>query len=110
MKSGAEWVNLVALFALAGWLGAFLTQALKRVKWASWVKAVLAVIVAAVVGLATVWQGGVLSDFIKNWGNWTAQDVIAVVVLTYTSAQVWYVKFFKDAEWAVKLGEWPKTE
>jgi len=110
MKNWVEVVNLLALFALAGWVGAFLTQLIKRVKWASWIKALLAAVVATIVGLATVWQGGVLSDFIEQYGTWTAQSVISVVVLVYTAAQVWYVKFFGTAEWAVKLGEWPEKE
>jgi hypothetical protein len=105
-----EWVTLISTLALAGWVSAFLTQWIKQARWPSWVKLILSMVMAAIVGLATAWQGGALTEFIDKWGSMTAGDVTGIIVLVFTAAQVWYFKFFKEATWATTLGLWPKKE
>ena len=103
-----ELVTLAATLLLAGWVSAFITQLIKREAWPSAVKLVLAIVVAFLVGLATVWLSGDLTAFIGKWGSLTSADVLTFGTLVFASAQVWYHKFFDDQAWAQNLGKWPK--
>lgn len=105
-------VMLLATIVTAGWFAAFFVQLLKRQQWASWIKLVLAGVVAALVGLATAWLTGDVTSFIDVWkqGQVTAEQVVTLATLIFTSAQVWYHKFFKDQQWALTLGAWGSKE
>jgi hypothetical protein len=106
---GIEYVNLLAVVLTAGWASAFLTQLIKRASWSSWVKLVLAIVVAGLVGLATAWITGDVSRFVTLWksGGVTSNEILVLGALVFTSAQVWYHKFFADQAWAQALGKWP---
>jgi len=99
-------LTLIATVITAGWLAAFLTQLIKREAWSSWVKLVLAVVLAALVGLATAWLSGDVTRFVTLWkaGTITADQVITLGVLIFTAAQVWYHKFWPAQGWAQTLG------
>lgn len=105
-------VTLLATIVTAGWFAAVIVQLLKRTQWASWIKLVLSAVVAALVGLATAWFTGDVTSFIDLWkqGTVTAEQVITLATLIFTSAQVWYHKFFKDQQWALTLGAWGSKE
>lgn len=99
-------LTLIATVITAGWFAAFLTQLIKREAWSSWVKLVLAVVLAALVGLATAWLSGDVTRFVTLWkaGTITADQVITLGVLIFTTAQVWYHKFWPAQGWAQTLG------
>ena len=99
-------LTLIATVITAGWFAAFLTQLIKREAWSSWVKLVLAVVLAALVGLATAWLSGDVTRFVTLWkaGTITADQVITLGVLIFTAAQVWYHKFWPAQGWAQTLG------
>lgn len=102
-----EIVNLVAALLLSGWVAAFIVQLIKRARWRSWVKLVLAVVVAGLVGIATAWISGDLIGLTAKWGNLTAADVLTFGALVFASAQTWYQFYFKGETWAENLGAWP---
>ena len=95
-------VTLIATVITAGWFAAFLTQLIKQRKWKSGVKMVLAVVIAALVGLATAWLSGDVTRFVTVWksGGVTAEQVLTLAALIYTAAQVWYHANFKQSAWA----------
>ena len=100
-------VTLLATVVTAGWFAAFLVQLLKREAWPSWLKLVLALVVSALVGLATAWLSGDVTKFItvfKN-GTLTSDQVISFAVLVFTSAQIWYHKFWPEQGWAQTLAK-----
>jgi hypothetical protein len=103
-------VTLAATVIASGWVAAFLVQLLKREAWPSWVKLVLALVVSALVGLGAAWLSGDVTRFVTLWksGAVTSDQVIAFAVLVFTSAQVWFHKFFSDQTWAQTLAKWPK--
>ena len=102
-----EIVNLAAALLLSGWVAAFVVQLIKRANWKSWVKLVLAIVISALVGIATAWVSGDVIGITAKWGNLTAADVLAFGAIVFTAAQVWYHKLFGDQEWAQNLGKWP---
>lgn len=97
--------TLLATLATAGFFSAAIVQLLKRVHWASWVKFVLSVVVAALVGLATAWLSGDVTRFVTLWkaGGVTADQVITLATLIYVSAQAWYYGVFQKTQWAQTL-------
>jgi general stress protein CsbA len=101
-------ITLLATIITAGWFAAFLVQLIKRAQWASWIKLVLAVVVSALVGLATAWLAGDVTNFVTIWkqGTITSNEVITFATLIFASAQIWYHKFFQDQQWALTLGAW----
>lgn len=105
-----EIILLVALVLTAGWFGAFITQAIKRPNWPSSVKLVLALIVSALVGIATAYIAGDVFGLIAQWGQLTAADVLAFAAIVYTAAATWYRYYFKDVDWAQTLAAWPKKD
>jgi len=106
-----EWINLIATVLLMGFVSAFIVQAVKRVKWPSWVKLTLSVVVAVLIALATAWKGGYLMPFVELWHKgMTANDVIAFATLIFTSAAAWYRFYFAGSGWAQTLGNWPGGE
>lgn len=104
-----ELVNLVAALLLSGWVAAFIVQAIKRVRWRSWVKLALAIIVSGLVGIATAWVSGDLIGITAKWGNLTAADVLAFGAVVYGVSAAWYKFYFKGETWAENLGAWPKA-
>lgn len=98
-------VTLLATVITAGWFAAAIVQLLKRSQWPSWVKLLLAVVVSALVGIATAWLSGDLTRFVTLWkdGGVTSNEMITFVVLVFTAAQVWYHKFFGEQGWAQTL-------
>lgn len=104
-----EIIMLVALVLTAGWFGAFITQAIKRPNWPSSVKLALALVVSALVGIATAYIAGDVFGLIAQWGQLTAADVLAFGAVVYAAASTWYRFYFKDAGWAESLGIWPKS-
>jgi len=107
-------VTLLATVITAGWFSAFLVQLLKRVQWASWIKLVLSLVVAVLVGLATAWLTGDLTRFVTLWkaGTVTAEQVLTMATLIYVSAQAWYYASFQKSGWAQTLagiGSKPKA-
>ncbi len=101
-------ISLVATLLTAGWVAAFITQFIKQAGWSSRIKLILSFIVAGLVGLATVWLTGDVTNFLKQWPNMNANDVWEFAVLVYTAAATWYRFYFKDATWAQSLGMWPR--
>ena len=101
-----EIVTLLATIIGAGWVSAFLVQFIKREQWASWVKLVLAMVLAALVGLAAAWLSGDVTRFVTIWraGTLTSDQLIAFAVLVFASAQTWYHHYFASQVWAQKLG------
>ena len=99
-------LTLIATVITAGWAAAFLTQLIKREQWPSWIKLVLAVVMAALVGLAAAWLSGDVTRFVTLWkaGTITADQVITLGVLIFTAAQIWYTKFWPSQAWAQTLG------
>ena len=99
-------VTLLATLITAGWFAAFVVQLLKREKWPSWVKLVLALVVSALVGLATAWLSGDVTRFVTLYkaGTLTSNEVITFAVLVFTAAQIWYHKFWPAQGWAQTLG------
>jgi hypothetical protein len=102
-----EVVNLVAALLLSGWVASFIVQLIKRATWRSWVKLALAIVVSALVGLATAWVSGDLIGITAEWGSLTAADVLAFGGLVFASASTWYQFYFKGEAWAENLGKWP---
>jgi hypothetical protein len=98
--------TLLATIVTAGWFAAFITQLLKRVNWPSYVKLILSLVVAGLVGLATAWISGDVTRFVTLWksGGVTADQVIALATLIYVAAQAWYYGVFAKAGWAQTLG------
>lgn len=100
-----EVATLLATLATAGWVSAYLVQLIKRPQWPSWVKLVLSIVMAAIVGLATAWLTGDVTQFVDIWksGGVTAEQVITFTTLIYTAASVWYYAYFKKADWATTV-------
>lgn len=108
---GIEYINLLAVILTAGWASAFLTQLVKRANWRSWVKVVLSIVLAGLVGLAAAWLTGDVSRFVTLWkaGGVTSNEVLTLAVLVFTAGQIWYHRAFKGEAWAENLGAWPKA-
>jgi hypothetical protein len=104
-----EIITLIATIVVAGWFSAFITQAIKQVKWPSSLKLLLSGIVAGLVALAASWLSGDLLGFVTLWGTGglTAQEVIVYFSGVFASAATWYRFYFKDATWAENLALWP---
>lgn len=98
-------VTLIATVTTAGWFAAFIVQLIKRVQWSSWIKLVLALVVSALVGLATAWLSGDLTHFVTLWkqGSVTSDQVITLSILVFTAAQIWYHRFWPEQGWAQTL-------
>ena len=107
MKDWMEAITLVATLVTAGWASAYIAQAIKRPAWPSWVKLVLAMVVAALIGLATAWLSGDVLGITAKWGSLTAADVLAFAAVVFTAASIWYKATFKGVPWAETVGEWP---
>lgn len=101
-----ELLTLGAILITSGWVAAFLVQLLKRASWPSWVKLVLSIVMAGVVGIASAWLTGDVLGFIGYWGSLTAEQVVTFATLVYGIAATWYRFYFKDATWAKSLGDW----
>jgi hypothetical protein len=105
-----EVLKLVALLLIAGWFGAFISQVIKRPAWPSSVKLLLALVVAAMVGIATAYLSGDVFGLTAKWGQLTADDVLAFAAVVYTAAATWYRFYFRGVDWAEKLGAWPLSK
>lgn len=105
-------VTLLATVVTAGWFAAFLTQIIKRQQWSSGVKMILGVVIAGLVGLAAAWLTGDVTRFVTVWkaGGVTAEQVLALATLIYTSAQVWYFANFQKSAWAQSVAAWPEKK
>lgn len=108
MMQITEIITLVALLLTAGWVGAFIAQAIKRPAWPSSVKLILALVVSALVGVATAYLSGDVFGLTTQWGQLTAEDVLAFGAVVYAAAATWYRYYFKDTDWARALAAWPK--
>lgn len=107
-----ELVNLAAALittvVAGGWVAAYLTQLLKRTQWPSYLKLILAGVMAGLVGLAAAWLTGDVTRFLELWkaGTVTAEQVLVLGGLIFASAQVWYHKFFGEQGWATTVANW----
>jgi hypothetical protein len=100
-------VTLAASVLTAGWVSAYLVQIIKRETWPSSVKLILALVMAAIVGVATAWLTGDLTRFVDLWNKgMTSEQVLSFAALVYASSATWYRFYFKDAEWAQNVGKW----
>lgn len=99
-------ITLLATVLTAGWVSAYVTQLIKRERWASSVKLILALVVAVLVALATAWLSGDVTRFITLWkgGGITAGEVLTFAALIFASAQTWYHFYFPTQAWAQKIG------
>lgn len=107
MKDWMQLLTIVAVVITGGWFATVITQILKRPTWPSGLKLVLAIVVSALVGVATVWLAGGLTDFIHSWGHLTAAQVFAVAALVYAAAATWYHRYFAATAWMQALAYWP---
>ena len=62
---------------------------------------------AGIVGLATAWTGGSVMHLWAHWGNLTAAEILSVLGVVWTAAQVWYRKFFAGTPWMATLAAFP---
>ena len=104
-----EVITLLATVLVAGWFSAFIVQFIKQAKWSSWVKLVISAVIAIVVAIATLWLSGDVTTFLDTYASGTlnVEPIIAFATLVFTSAATWYRFYFRDAEWAQNLGNWP---
>jgi hypothetical protein len=108
MKSATEWVQLAALVLIGGGGLSFLaTQLVKQEKWPSWVKLVLSGVMALVFGALTAWLNADVWNIVEAWGSLTATDVVVFGSFVWAASTGWYVIAFKNASWALHLGQWP---
>lgn len=109
MKSATEWVQLAALVLIGGGGLSFLaTQLVKQALWPSWIKLVLSLIMALIFGTLTAWLNANVWNIVEAWGTLSASDVLVFASFVWTAATGFYVVAFKDATWALKIGDWPK--
>jgi len=104
MQSIQQWITLLAMLASASFASGFLVQLIKRPHWRSWVKQVLAGVVALVVTLAALWLAGSVQPILALWGHLSADDVWRFGVLVFTGAALWYHTYFSKVGWAQALG------
>ena len=64
-----ELLTLGAILITSGWVAAFLVQLLKRASWPSWVKLVLSLVMAGVVGIASAWLTGDVLGSLQSGGK-----------------------------------------
>lgn len=107
-----EVVTLLATILTAGWLSAFLTQALKQQRWPSSLKLVLSAVIAGLVALAASWLSGDVLHFVTIYksGTLTAGEAMVFFTAVFTSGATWYRFYFKDATWAQNLALWPEVK
>jgi|GEM_PF-1939466 len=103
-----EFVNLIVLALLGGFLTFLATQLIKQKAWPARVKLALSFVLAAVFALATAWKAGDVLGFASAWHGMTAQAFVTYFVTYWTVATVWYHVVFKGVPWAVGLGAFPK--
>jgi tetrahydromethanopterin S-methyltransferase subunit C len=109
MKSLTEWVQLAALVLIGGGGLSFLAvQLVKQNKWPSYVKLILSLVMAAIFGLLTAWLNADVWHIVTAWGSLTASDMLTFGAFVWAASTGWYMLVFKNATWAVHLGEWPK--
>lgn len=110
MKSVTEWVQLAALVLIGGGGLSFLaTQLVKQKAWPSYVKLVLSLVMAVAFGLLTAWLNADVWNIVAAWGSLSAGDVMTFAGFVWAASTAWYMIVFKNAEWALKIGEWPKA-
>lgn len=110
MKSVTEWVQLAALVLIgAGGLSFLATQLVKQVSWPSWVKLVLSLFMALIFGTLSAWLNADVWNIVEAWGSLSAGDVMVFAGFVWSAATGWYMLVFKNATWALHLGEWPKS-
>jgi len=107
VQSDTEIVTLIATLATTGWLVMFVTQAIKRPSWPSWVKLLLAFVVSGIFGVASAWMSGSVLDITAHWGSLTAADVLAFGAVVYAAAATCYHIYFGDTSWMKGLAAWP---
>ena len=102
-------LTFLATIVVSGWLAAFLVQAVKREKWPSSAKLVLAIILSAVVGVATAWLTGSVTTLITLWhhGTLTAAELLTFGAAVFAAAQTWYHIYWSHQTWAASLAAWP---
>lgn len=110
MESATEWVQLAALVLIGGGGMSFLaTQLVKQVSWPSGLKLILSLVMALIFGTLTAWLNADVWNIVEAWGSLSADDVMTFSGFVWAAATGWYVIAFKDASWALRLGEWPKS-
>ena len=110
MNELVQVLAIVAVIITGGWFATMATQVLKRPSWPSWLKLGLAIVISALVGLASVWLSGGLTGFISSWGHLSAAQVIAVCSLVYAAAATWYHRVYANTTWLTALAFWPDKE
>jgi hypothetical protein len=107
--SPLEILNLIAAIVVAAPLSIFIAQLLKRPKWHTGVKALLAFCVCIAVGVAQTWIAGTLLGLIGSWGELTSAQVIVWAGAVYVAATIEYHAYFAYLPWVVDLGTWPNA-
>jgi hypothetical protein len=106
MQNWSEALKLLATLAISGWVAAYLTSLIKRERWPSSVKLVLALVLSTLCAVASLYLGGDVTTFIAKWGSLTAADVMAFGSLIFVSAQLWYHKLWPTQGWATTISKW----
>jgi hypothetical protein len=106
--SSTEVASLLAAVVLWAPASVFVTQAIKRASWPDGAKAVLAVVCAALVGVAGSYVSGALLGVVHGWGSLTSEQVIAYAGVVYASATVWYHTYFAGTDYMKALAAWPR--
>jgi hypothetical protein len=104
-----EFVNLIVMILLGGFLTFAATQLVKQKVWPSWLKLLLSWVMAAVFALASAWKAGDVLGFATAWNSMSADAFLTYFVTYWAVATAWYKLVFKDTDWAIHLGEFPKT-
>lgn len=104
-----EIITFIAMILVAGWFSAFITQALKQVKWPSSVKLILSAVIAGLVALAAAWLSGDVLNFVTVYksGGLTANELMVYFTGVFTAGATWWRFYMRDATWAQNLALWP---
>lgn len=101
-----EWNEIIALaVAVILWapLSVALAQLLKRVSWPDGVKALVSVVAAVIVGVASTWPTGELLGIVGSWGELTSAQIIAYAGVVFAAAQLWYHTYLAGVPWMKRL-------
>lgn len=107
--SVVEIISLIAMLLVSGGFASVFTQALRRPNWSSRITSIVAGVVAALVGLATMWLGGQVSGLIESWGALSAQEVWVFLGGTWAASLAWYQLILRNLTSMERLEQWPSS-
>lgn len=108
--STVEIISLIAMLLVSGGFASVFTHALRRPGWSSRITSIVAGVVAALVGLATMWLGGQVSGLIQSWGSLNAQEVWVFAGGTWAASLAWYQLILRNLKSMERLEEWPTSQ